>query len=73
MDMALSLWQQTVKSLLIRLAGAKLNDASDAAFIGRYVNKGGGKKNLSTASKAEIYFRAALKKNLLGCKEGVKL
>jgi CRISPR system Cascade subunit CasA len=67
MDTALSLWQQTVKSLLIRLAGAKLNDASDAAFIGRYVNKGGGKKNLSTASKAEIYFRASLKKNLPGC------
>ncbi|MDR1321797.1 MAG: type I-E CRISPR-associated protein Cse1/CasA [Gracilibacteraceae bacterium] len=60
MEAALSLWQQTVKSLLTQLANAKLNDASDAAFIGRYVNKGGGKKNLSTASKAEIYFRAAL-------------
>ncbi|MDR1246441.1 MAG: type I-E CRISPR-associated protein Cse1/CasA [Clostridiales Family XIII bacterium] len=68
MEAALSLWKEIVKHTLVKSANIRLNDASDAAIIGREVKNAG----FVTASKAEIYFRASLKKNLYECKEGGK-
>jgi CRISPR system Cascade subunit CasA len=45
-------WKQSVRSILIDLAEERLNNAEDAAFIGR---KG------YSASKAELYFKGNLK------------